>query len=155
MFLYSKTSETWKKNILKNSLQSAGSLWLIINAAAFPWTWHGLLSKLQGLPCLLALTRPTFCILLFNWDSQETLSKEVSAKRQSPIKQPKLSPVTNYPAQPQRNRRSPDYISCCCIVNGPLPAVTSLIRCYCADAVWCLTPTGLNTPTEIPLNQWY
>lgn len=57
------------------------------------------------LPCLLALTRHVFCILLFNWDSQEA-SKKVSAKCSGPIKQPELSPPTNYPALPQQNRNS-------------------------------------------------
>lgn len=117
---------------------------LTINAACSPWAWHGVLSKQQILPCLLALIRPIFCILLFNWDSQETLSK-VSAKHPSPFKQPKLSPLTNYPALPQRNSRSPDYISCYCIINVPQPAVISLILSYCADAGWGLTPTGLHT----------
>lgn len=42
--------------------------------------------------CLVCwpLTRAIFCILLFNWDSHEPLSK-VSAKHPSPIKQPKSS----------------------------------------------------------------
>lgn len=41
----------------------------------------------------------------FNWDSQEA-SKKVSAKCSGPIKQPELSPPTNYPALPRQNRNS-------------------------------------------------
>lgn len=59
----------------------------------------------EVLPCLLALARHIFCILLFNWDSQEA-SKKVSAKCSGPIKQPELSSPTNYPALPQQNRNS-------------------------------------------------
>ena len=70
-------------------------------------------------------------------------------KHPSAIKQPELSPATNYPALPQRNRRSPDYISCCCIINVPRPAVISLILSYCADSGWC--PQGFKLRQEFNL----
>lgn len=103
---------------------------LSINAArSLNMTW----SAFQAANLALFVGPHKTHILLFNWDSQETLSK-VSAKHPSPFKQPKLSPLTNYPALPQRNSCSLDYISCCCIINVPQPAVISLILRYCVVA---------------------
>lgn len=62
------------------------------------------------------------------------LCPKYQQKHPSSIKQPKLSPVTNYTARPQQGRSSMDYISaaalqmCCSPKQDPL-------FCYCADGL--------------------
>lgn len=107
-----------------------------VRAVAFYWTRFGLLSKQQTFSLFVSSQDP-FCILLFNWDSQETLSK-VSAKHASPIKQHKLSPVTNYPALAQQSRRSLSGLQFPLLHYKCAAAVLSLILGYCADGSWRL-----------------